>query len=923
MNDLIRNASFVKLGKNSKVPISTHINWQNEKCPYEKVRNHQGNLGIATGNISNCIYALDWDFRGGRKEEGFKVIYEEYEKVFPKLSKTRIVSTPHGFHFYYILKGVNYGNTSQKNGGYSNTLKVFVGSNSVKFGKYLKSFDSRGDGGYIVIPPSKIGNLKYEVYNDVEPIEITDQQYEQIFKFFSETDKQAHTMRKAFVDIAMGKLNPQTYKQETGLKEHVYWKEFYHEACSCLGVMPEDLFDGLEKKNDGFNKEKTIKQLNNAKNINYILDGKRMSKEKYKKYFPKYNNHQIDITKQEKKTLNQLLSSLNKESTTDEIKSIFRLIPEEDIVQINDVCKEIKKKKGIGLPDLRALYKHTHLEEKERIESEKAFSDKEKAKEKEKDLICSYEFKNGIIKNRKSGVYFVMTNLDGYETEEPILPFGLRMIHKTMYFNRDLYSYEFDKKTFNTQSRLDILSELDSYRTGGDKGRDILKMLITFMGSELKYTSLETILGFNDGWILPQLQKENNYRILITTDFQKRIYQNTKKIFSDDYDIEIIKKKLLKFLDVTDMNKRKRAMIIGWSIAQLFRLSFIKYFNFAPDLLLIGDPQTGKTAFSKVFITDFYEVWDKLLQGAQIATKSSFEDACSTSTFPILVDELEYVDYRVIDPMKARASDIPDFSRKTSAKEMFIHPEVAGFCIITNEIPKVFYNNALIERLIVINYSSKEVIDEKQNWNDMAREIRKMNTFSPIYHFTKDWNDEDIFNKIESIQKYCPLFTFDTRLRKKYVFILFGLIMFKEIFDIDLTSDLNTILFEQSGQIITGDLLNDFVNFCNIAIDYDYGSTTQNGVKIRGDNPKYIQGPLGQNNRGDYIFIPTNLRDFREFVGNDKYNMRSLCSQLNKSMGEKDYFLYKSNSLEGKIYTSIKIPENFNQKFKSLKIGNI
>ena len=114
MNSIKDTISYVKLGINSKVPISSHTNWQNEKCSYEKVKNHNGNLGLATGNISGGIYVIDWDFRDDRKEEGFKYIYEEYKKKLPRLSETRITKTPHGFHFWYILKGVNYPNTSQK-----------------------------------------------------------------------------------------------------------------------------------------------------------------------------------------------------------------------------------------------------------------------------------------------------------------------------------------------------------------------------------------------------------------------------------------------------------------------------------------------------------------------------------------------------------------------------------------------------------------------------------------------------------------------------------------------------------------------------------------------------------------------------------------------------------------------------------------
>jgi len=631
-----------------------------------------------------------------------------------------------------------------------------------------------------------------------------------------------------------------------------------------------------------------------------------------------------ELTDQSFEGFEYLLSFINDKSTTDDIGNVLVLLSEKDIKRKSDTINKLNRKIGIGKRDLNTIYKDFKLHEKEESEKSNIKDDLfsgEVIRERD-DLIFSFEFENITVENRKDGVFYPIMTEEGF-IEKQVLPFPLIMIHKTRSFNIDLFSYSFDDKIFNTQSRADILSSLETYRTGGDRGRDVLKMLITEMAKELKYKTLESVLGFNNKWVLPQLQEKNEYRILITTDFQRRVYKNSQNLISDDYDIDDIKDKLINFLDNTDMNDGKVAIIIGWSIAQLFRLSFIEYFYFVPDLLLIGDPQTGKTAFSKVVVTDFYKAWKKPLQGAQIATKSSFEDACSTSTFPILVDELEYLDYKVVDPMKARATDIPDFSRKTSSKEMFVKPEVAGFCITTNTVPKAFYNSALIERFVVLNYSSKEVIMEKQEWNDIARDLKKLDLFSPIYELTKDWNNEEVFNKIKSIQKYCPLFSFDARLRKKYIFIFFGLALFNRVFGIDLTKDLEILLFEQSGRIITGDLLNDFVNFCNIAINYDHGSTSQAGTAIKGNNPKFITRSLEMNKKGDYIFIPQNLRDFKEFTGDKKYNMRGLCAQLNKSVGKKDYFFYGSHSLEGGRYTSIKIPESFNKDINIFKKNDL
>lgn len=267
--------------------------WQQTIYPSEKLKEHIGNYGLSCGVISNGVLVFDWDFRVGfnRKKEGINYVYEIFKKVYPKLADTAIVSTPHGYHFYYILEdceGIN--NTSQKNGGY--TKKKFSGINSTRFCKYLSGVDTRANGGYVVFPPSEVDGKKYKWINKKEILKITKKEYQQILNFFKipESDLAKNTMRKGFVDILNGdidieeqtKLVKRTHKD---IYEHVYWKEVFHEAYICCGLLPKDLLNGLKKFQKSFDLEKTTTQLKDQKNMDYILNGKRMTTEKYNKYF--------------------------------------------------------------------------------------------------------------------------------------------------------------------------------------------------------------------------------------------------------------------------------------------------------------------------------------------------------------------------------------------------------------------------------------------------------------------------------------------------------------------------------------------------------------------------------------------------------------------------------------------------------------
>ena len=86
--------NVLPLAKNSKFPPLIK-EWETTQYPQEKLKTHQGNYGLGTGDISGGIIVFDWDFREGRKQEGFKIIYKELKNRFPKLLSTLTISTPH------------------------------------------------------------------------------------------------------------------------------------------------------------------------------------------------------------------------------------------------------------------------------------------------------------------------------------------------------------------------------------------------------------------------------------------------------------------------------------------------------------------------------------------------------------------------------------------------------------------------------------------------------------------------------------------------------------------------------------------------------------------------------------------------------------------------------------------------------------
>jgi len=101
-------------------------------------------IGVPTGSASG-LYVLDVDHMGkhpeGKGRDGFTALAEFVTK-YGRLPETLTATTPNdGRHcyFHYPTDGTTLGNTASKIG---------------------QGIDTRGEGGYIIVPPSRLSNGK-------------------------------------------------------------------------------------------------------------------------------------------------------------------------------------------------------------------------------------------------------------------------------------------------------------------------------------------------------------------------------------------------------------------------------------------------------------------------------------------------------------------------------------------------------------------------------------------------------------------------------------------------------------------------------------------------------------------------------------------------------------------------------------------
>lgn len=121
---LKKGYSVIPLHKGSKIPVVKWMEFQKRLPTVDEISDwfsNDCNLGFVTGAISNLV-VIDVDTLKGGKAE----------KIYDRFPTELIAKTGNGYHFYYKHPGWHVDNAVALEDG----------------------IDVRGDGGYVVAPPS-------------------------------------------------------------------------------------------------------------------------------------------------------------------------------------------------------------------------------------------------------------------------------------------------------------------------------------------------------------------------------------------------------------------------------------------------------------------------------------------------------------------------------------------------------------------------------------------------------------------------------------------------------------------------------------------------------------------------------------------------------------------------------------------------
>jgi len=352
---------------------------------------------------------------------------------------------------------------------------------------------------------------------------------------------------------------------------------------------------------------------------------------------------------------------------------------------------------------------------------------------------------------------------------------------------------------------------------------------------------------------------------------------------------------------LTPKHNKLLNVIIGWCMAAPVRKSLISCLGGFPHLYCYGDRSTGKTSLLKFYCVTFFKAYKSYFSSDLLRHPSQFQDYLCSSTFPLYVQEVKYIDDKTVEMLKEHGTGKSYFIRKKNFREIGIKSlKIAPFVLDSNDIIKNISENASNSRFIVLPFELEEWVETDYSWSNMEEKLSKYNLFSLLYDHTKNWT-HDTIKKI--IKKYTDNIEIDSNIEKnnprikgQYYIIKFGINLFNEIFKTSLDDDILSILpiLQGGRKILNTPLLEQFKFFCNEAIGYD----------ITAKNPNYLQHDLTLVNRefkieGEekssriegWFFDSGNLHDFRSFI-NDKYSMKKLSDDLKEGCDDKNMIFY-------------------------------
>jgi hypothetical protein len=467
---------------------------------------------------------------------------------------------------------------------------------------------------------------------------------------------------------------------------------------------------------------------------------------------------------------------------------------------------------------------------------------------------------------------------------------------------------------------LDRLRLEGKIRRHGVYGRDVMEKYIEYLTEKnaIEYFEPCYILGWENGWFLPWNETEKQITIIQHGDTEENVYQNLKNNYEryTPSQKNIIRKRMQRFIESSQMDEHKFNAIIGWSMAAPFKLYFLEKELFAL-LFLQGKRNVGKSRTNDFFSIHFFKALKQHLTNDDLNNYTHLGQALISCTFPMVFQEIQEIkNSGTIDVLKDTVTGRPPFTRYKNNGELRNKKEMtAPILLDTNDIPdliqdapqnsKLFYIK--FERSEKIRVNTPEKLFKSEIWKYLYGKLKKKHLFSLIYDFTEDWNDHDITRRISKIKlerrnEFERLNQIDSRLKWTYLSVLFGIELFEDVFEVDLNKDGILKLVLTSRSHLPQEILEKFVCYCSEAREYQYTKEKYNNDLQYASPDRYVHNPLptfppylkhgiSTNSKGRSFYTTYNRQDFKRGYGVDM-SLPKLYELLRDALPDKSLLDY-------------------------------
>lgn len=593
-------------------------------------------------------------------------------------------------------------------------------------------------------------------------------------------------------------------------------------------------------------------------------------------------------------------------------------------------CEEIKRNTAPNFDKCNSFKQRIVIQEKKSSKIKEEIEDTLPKLPKPNPYLDNIDYNNFIIDMTEKGIFLSEKKIAKtggvYLTTNLIINCPINILYKTGNYladNSELFTFETPYQLYRNLTVKAILKKMDRYIYKGTKGRDVIRHIFNEKSKELQFREPKYILGFKDKWQLPITEVSENITIINFTPFESICYEKTKLMFNYKETPKQKKnriEKLREFIKITQIGDPKLAIIIGWSISSIFRNVFIEHLDLFPILILSGHKNTGKTSIGKFWVVAFFKAHDNYYSQSTMAKESRTEDLLSTSTFPIQIDEAKSLNSDIIAILKDTTTGDADYIRKDGLFGMISKPKITPVMITCNELPEEFIDSAMNSKIIHLAFISTEEIRQSNEWINLRSELNKLNFFTDIYEYSKNWTSESIIEQLNDMNESLELmdsFKNLPRIRKCYLIILFGLTILKNIYQVDLIDMRDKIVEELliSSRKMSKPILEQFISYCIEAKEYnpvisehitDGDGTTRTIIRY----PYYLTHKLKQGRDGSFKFDRGNLYDFKQYTRRYSLTMKSLADLSIDALKNKELIKYQTISVEGKRIMGIVINKN-------------